>query len=321
MSKTTANPPMPMALAPDLQADELDEVLAEPLSVSVSAPAAGVHGALRQRLLARVARSLSAEAGMVTVRQRGLARQPVAPGVHAQTLYQAQPGQALRPGEPLRCQLLYLAAGTTLDSRCLGPARAAPVAAPGQAATVVREWLVMAGELDLHLASAPTGQPPSDTPAPPQPTSQQHLSLRDYHRSPLGAADLPAPVWHTAAGAQLFLRESTMPRGAPTDAPSTVKDADAGWPDFAPGIQRRVLWQGQGHASMLYLAAPGALVPHHAHGHDEECLMVQGELFLDDVLLQGGDYQLAPAGTGHTVTHTDTGVVIFAHGDQDLQFI
>ena len=32
---------------------------------------------------------------------------------------------------------------------------------------------------------------------------------------------------------------------------------------------------------------------------------------LDDVLLQAGDYQLAPAGTGHTITETDTGVVIY----------
>ena len=71
---------------------------------------------------------------------------------------------------------------------------------------------------------------------------------------------------------------------------------------------------------MLYRADPGANVPHHNHGHDEECLMVQGELFLDDVLLQQGDYQLAPAGTGHHTTETDTGVVLYAHGDLDLQF-
>lgn len=71
---------------------------------------------------------------------------------------------------------------------------------------------------------------------------------------------------------------------------------------------------------MLYHAQAGAAVPQHSHGHDEECLMVQGELFLDDVLLQEGDYQLAPAGTGHRVTETDTGVVIYAHGDLDLKF-
>ena len=49
--------------------------------------------------------------------------------------------------------------------------------------------------------------------------------------------------------------------------------------------------------------------------------MLQGELFLDDLLLQPGDYQLAPAGTGHRITQTDTGIVIYAHGDLDLQFL
>lgn len=49
--------------------------------------------------------------------------------------------------------------------------------------------------------------------------------------------------------------------------------------------------------------------------------MLQGELFLDDLLLQAGDYQLALAGSGHRITETDTGVVIYAHGDPDLQFL
>jgi quercetin dioxygenase-like cupin family protein len=63
------------------------------------------------------------------------------------------------------------------------------------------------------------------------------------------------------------------------------------------------------------------VVPLHGHGHDEECLMVQGELFLDDVLLQPGDYQLAPAGSMHRVTETDRGAILFAHGDLELQFV
>lgn len=312
MSMTPANQPMPLAPPADLQAEALDEVLAWPLSAPEATPQASP---LRQRLMARVARSLAAEAGMVTVRQRDLARHSVAPGVQAQTLYAADAARALRPGEPLRCQLLYLAPGTTLDSRGLAPAAMAAPLPNGTTGTLVREWLVMAGELSLHQALPGPDPARPDTEA--QAPARQHLALRDYHRSPASA---PAPVWHTTAGAQLFLRESALPPGAAPGAPSTVRDADAGWPDFAPGIQRRVLWHGQGQASMLYLAAPGAQVPNHAHGHDEECLMVQGELYLDDVLLQGGDYQLAPAGTGHRLTHTDTGVVIYAHGDQDLQF-
>ncbi len=145
----------------------------------------------------------------------------------------------------------------------------------------------------------------------------QALAQRDYHVLPAG---VPMPHWHSPLGALVFVRESEAPAGLVEPAFS-VFDAQAGWPDFAPGIQRRVLWQRHGQAAMLYYAQPGAQVPQHSHGHDEECLMVQGELFLDDLLLQAGDYQLAPAGTGHRITQTDTGVVIYAHGDIDLQFV
>jgi len=72
---------------------------------------------------------------------------------------------------------------------------------------------------------------------------------------------------------------------------------------------------------LLHHAQSGAPVPQHVHGHDEERLMVQDELFLDDLLLQEGDYQLAPAGTGLRTSETDAGLVIYAHGDLDLQFV
>jgi hypothetical protein len=140
----------------------------------------------------------------------------------------------------------------------------------------------------------------------------EQLSLRDFLLLPAGSA----PLLASADGAHVFIREAEG-QGAER---TLVRDRDAGWPEFAPGIRRRVLWTAGGEAALLYRADPGASVPGHSHGHDEECLMVQGELFLDDVLLQPGDYQLAPAGTGHRITETDTGVIIYAHGDLDLQF-
>lgn len=155
-----------------------------------------------------------------------------------------------------------------------------------------REFLVLQGEVKV------------DTDA---------LALRDYLLLPAGhAARLVS-----RNGARVFMREGQASSAARR---TLVRDVEAGWPEFAPGIRRRVLWTAGGQAALLYRADPGACVPTHSHGHDEECLMVQGELFLDDVLLQQGDYQLAPAGTGHRLTETDTGVVIYAHGDLDLQF-
>ncbi|MEN9628532.1 MAG: hypothetical protein RJA10_1759 [Pseudomonadota bacterium] len=237
---------------------------------------------LRGRLLERLAASHAAEAAMVTTRLRRTPLVALSAGVHARTLYQSPDGRPLRPGEPLRARWVELAPGSHW------------LAADLQGHS---EWLVLAGEVSL---------------------AGETLGVRDYHVMPAGAP--PASVVASPQGGRLFVRESA-PLPGPAESPVTVRDAEAGWPDFAPGIRRRVLWQRDGQAALLYLAQAGAVVPHHTHGHDEECLMVQGELFLDDVLLQAGDYQLAPAGTGHRITETDTGVVIYAHGDLDLRFV
>jgi quercetin dioxygenase-like cupin family protein len=186
-----------------------------------------------------------------------------------------------RPGEPHRARLIDFAAGSRWD---------------GPGTGLQREWLLLKGSVRIG------GRP---------------LLARDYRIDPAGVVAGPLV---SEQGARLFLRESALPVGAAVSA-CLVRDADAGWPPYAPGIRRRVLWQAGGQAAMLYLAEPGAAIPLHRHGHDEECLMVQGELFLDDELLQAGDYQLAPAGSSHRLTQTDTGVVIYAHGDLDLQFV
>lgn len=262
-------------------ADDPSTLLLDPLARAL-ATAVPDPGALQQRLLDRAAATQAAEAAFRTQRLRRLTWQPLEPGVQAADLYRAAAGAPLRPGEPLCARLLQLAPGSHWQ---------AP-AAPG----VHREWLVMNG------AAQADGQA---------------LQALDYLVTPAGQAP---PAWRSTTGARLFLRESPRPEGA-DEAVQLVRDADAGWPAFAPGIERRLLWQRDGQAALLYRAAAGAAVPRHSHGHDEECLMVRGELFLDDLLLQAGDYQLAPAGTGHVTTHTDGGAVLFAHGDADLRFV
>lgn len=39
--------------------------------------------------------------------------------------------------------------------------------------------------------------------------------------------------------------------------------------------------------------AAGASVPDHGHALNEDCLMLQGEMFFGDILLRAGDYQVA----------------------------
>lgn len=260
----------------DHEDNDMSPLLSEPFARAWTAPApAGLPGRVGERLGARLANSLRAEQGMVTVRRRKVPAQAVADGAQQRWLYQAAPQRLLRPGEPRAASVVELQAGARL-------------ALPAGGA---REFLVMRGSAVVD---------------------GERLGLRDFLLLPAGAT----PVLSSTDGAHVFVREADGDGVERT----LVRDQEAGWPEFAPGIRRRVLWAGGGQAALLYRADPGASVPQHSHGHDEECLMVQGELFLDDVLLQQGDYQLAPAGTGHRVTETDTGVILYAHGDLDLQF-
>lgn len=292
MASDPADPDRRIRPAPDLLPAELEPLLAEPFAQAWAQAPQG--DALRARLMQRAAGTSEAEAGMQTVRRRLALRDLAAPGVQMQWLYRTDTARAPRPGEPRAARLFDIAPGATLPAAALGT----------DSTGMHREWLVLQGRVQAV-------QDAHDT------QGGVDLGPRDYHVLPAGAA---APDWRSEHGAQLFLRESDI-AAQPGEAAHTVFDDEAGWPDYAPGIRRRVLWQRDGQAALLYLADPGAQVPVHTHGHDEECLMVQGELFLDDLLLQAGDYQLAPAGTGHRITETDTGVVIYAHGDLDLQFV
>lgn len=192
-------------------------------------------------------------------------------------------------------RMLYEATGTA--RRAGEPERVrlvelAPGAAwPGPAPTWRREWLLLQGDARIGAAA---------------------LAPLDFRLDPAGAAAGPVA---SERGALLYLRESA---GAAGEGPACSAESAEAWHDFAPGIRRRVLWSAGGESALLYRARPGAAVPGHRHGHDEECLMIEGDVFLDDVLLRAGDWQLAPAGSGHTGVATDTGGLLYAHGDLQL---
>ncbi len=295
------DPYPPPGEPPDLLADELGTTLAEPLAERfATAMPAPTATALRERLLQRAASAARLARPMATVRRRDAAGQAVAPGVDHQTLYR-HGANAPRPGEPLQTSILTLAPGAGWQL---------PVAAPG----VQRDWLVLDGSIALDGLA---------------------LGRHDYHVQP--AAALPQPVsLGSQGGARVYWRESlrasvpadaawpaaaaggSVPQAPPMQPAFTSRSADAQWDDHGAGIRRRLLWVQEGEAAMLYHTLPGASVPGHLHRRDEECLMLEGELFLDDQLLLAGDYQLAPSGTRHARVSTDFGVVIFSHGDLDL---
>lgn len=236
---------------------------------------------LRERLARRISDSAARHAALVTSRGgRRAVWAMPAPGVRVRTLYGA--ASPMRPGQPQGVYVVEMAAG----SRWTPP----EVDSLNQV-----EWLVLRGEVRLE-ANAPV-----------------ELHALDFH---VQAALSALPTVRALSPARLYMRHA--PRLAALT--STSRETADGWVDMAPGILRRRLWTRGDEAAYLVRAERGAQVPEHDHGHDEECLMIEGDLFLGDVLLRADDWQLAPRGSRHGHHRTDTGLLLLVRGDAEMRF-
>lgn len=154
------------------------------------------------------------------------------------------------------------------------------------------------------------------------------LGRFDYHVSPPGSR-------HEAIGSRqggvAYLRGTSLGENAGVlkellggvlhlgkgRSQTMAADSDAGWREFAPGVRRKLLCTDADRASYFYRLQPGAELPTHSHKLEEECLVLEGEAFLGDILLCGGDYQLAPSGTRHRQVGTDVGALLFVRAERD----
>ena len=96
-----------------------------------------------------------------------------------------------------------------------------------------------------------------------------------------------------------------------------VRPGESAWQPLREGVDICPLHQQSGAVSMLARFAAGGRVPAHAHGIDEQCLMVEGELFLGDLLLREGGFQHAPPGSAHGELMADRPCLLFFHGAID----
>ena len=270
---------------PDAAAD-LDEavgLLQRALVQDLSAATlAPPAAALRERVLRRVADSASRHAALHTVRERHAAVVALAPGVQARWLYRSQDPAALRPGEPGAVIVLELIPGASLrNGTGLGLAGSAS------------EWLVLRGGIELDGI---------------------RLDALDHHCR--GAAQ-GEPRISSRQGATVYLRSGTS-----TPLPGhTSRARGAQWHDYAPGIQRRVIWQEGSEVCYIARAMAGAAVPSHDHHHVEECLMLDGDVFTGDILLRNGEFQLAPIGFVHGTVQAATDALVYLRGDAELAIV
>jgi len=86
------------------------------------------------------------------------------------------------------------------------------------------------------------------------------------------------------------------------------------WQPVQAGMSVYPLYTDGVMASRFCRLEPGTCVEAHLHPQDEECMMLSGDIFLGDILLREGEYQIAPAGTRHGEIYTDVGALLFVRG-------
>lgn len=242
--------------------------------------------AIAERLQARALASIARHRPFHTMRREDLRWRSIAPGCEA---------AALVAHEQAEVALLRLAPGAAL---------------PWPPGTTAQELLVLDGTLLLQPADAP-----------PQPIGRHGLVLRTAANAGRIAAPADAPARVYAR--QLRVAPAALPEPersfwlAPRPPLHAVPADAAAWQAALPGIDLLPLASERQVRSMLVRLAPGAEVPDHAHEVHEDCLMLEGEFFLGDVLLRAGDYQFAPTGCAHFEEASDGGCLLFVHGAFD----
>jgi anti-sigma factor ChrR (cupin superfamily) len=125
----------------------------------------------------------------------------------------------------------------------------------------------------------------------------------------------PQPPDHERCRA---LRTRILARfAARRDCAVTVRAHQGEWRALAPGVSIKLLRgdSGTGHMTAFIRMLPGSSLEAHAHARAEECLVVEGEIFIGAHRLSAGDLHLAAAGTRHEPISSPRGALMLVHAE------
>ncbi|QJR11646.1 hypothetical protein DSM104443_02725 [Usitatibacter rugosus] len=118
----------------------------------------------------------------------------------------------------------------------------------------------------------------------------------------------PATARAQAMREALF-RRIEMP--ADLDDFVTVHHDQGEWRRIAPRVLQKRLVEGPGVQAFLLRMESGSSLPAHDHPTAEECMVLEGEVWLGDVHCHAGDFHRAPRGKPHGALRTDAGCLLY----------
>lgn len=139
-------------------------------------------------------------------------------------------------------------------------------------------------------------------------------------RIPTSALD---PARKSALGSRLAGRLAAIETPAPMPGIAAIRAEEGAWHQIGTGIRIKPLRANltDGTQTSLWRIDAGARVPRHAHHHEEECLVVTGQIIMAGVRYQTGDFVLAGDGSDHPefIAETDTTLLIRGQLDAGLR--
>ncbi|MCB1890324.1 MAG: cupin domain-containing protein [Rhodocyclaceae bacterium] len=262
---------------PDDEDNMIEQALSESLTPIGLPPARS--DALRQRLLARAARAAEAGRDFIRVPLSGADWERMLPGVRVHRLDPAQ-----------RAVLIELAPGAALpvhrhheDEECVVLRGAAELG----------DVTVRPG--DYHLA---------------RPESR-HGRVRSREGALLYLRG--TPIGH--AGEVLRDLVTALLPGA-GEVPTTIRAGEGVWAPRGAGIVAKRLREDAVSRSEMLRIPPGTRLAGGLAPLGDECLLVEGDLALDDWAMVPGDYQLADGGGRHAELSSVSGAVVFVRSAQ-----
>ena len=156
--------------------------------------------------------------------------------------------------------------------------------------------------------------PPAHEAPPPEPALDADvLAWLDEAVAP-EPADLAAQARVKHRVLRRIAVEST-PRHLTLAAGAEGADGVVGvWQPFAPGVTMKVLHEAGDTLSYLLRLQPGASLPPHRHPQDEECLVLEGEMHIGELVIGAGGYHLGRRGVLHDQLSSPGGALIFLRG-------
>jgi quercetin dioxygenase-like cupin family protein len=129
----------------------------------------------------------------------------------------------------------------------------------------------------------------------------------------LDQAVTPEPV---DPAAQARVKSRLLRRIAAESTPRhlTMTPGGGGWQPFGPGLTMKVLHHDGDTMSYLVRLAAGASLPAHRHPVDEECVVLEGEMCIGDLVVGAGGYHLGRRGVLHDQLTSPGGALIFLRG-------